>query len=157
MIRPLTLAIFLLLKPPAIPPEAPCVRVVDGDTIVVEDETGKRVSVRLLGVDTPETVHPRKPVEPWGPEASAYLKSRLGGASVRLVVDPAAGEVDRYGRRLAWVFLGDECLNETIVREGHGRAYVSDYPVDPVMGVKLRLLESTAKAERRGLWKAERD
>lgn len=151
MIRPLILAV-LLLRPPAIPPEVPCVRVVDGDTIVCEIE-GKRVSVRLLGVDTPETRHPRKGVEPWGPEASAYTKSRLVGQPVRLVADTVSKPADHFGRRLAWVFLGDgECLNETLVREGYGRAYVDEFPVDPVMTVKLQLLERSAREARRGLW-----
>jgi len=140
-----------LLRPPALPPEVECVRVVDGDTIVVEED-GRRVSVRLLGVDTPETVHPTKGVQPYGPEASAYTKRILTGRPVRLVPDTVSRPADRYGRRLAWVFLPDgTCVNEELVRLGYGRAY-TEFRVDPVMEAKLQLLEADAKANRRGLW-----
>ncbi|KAJ3064079.1 hypothetical protein HK102_008292 [Quaeritorhiza haematococci] len=117
-----------------LPPEVTCARVVDGDTIVCEGADGKRFVVRLVGVDAPETVHPRKEVQPFGPEASAHLKGILVGRDGRLVPDPAAGDVDRYGRRLAWVFLGASCVNEDLVRDGYGRAYLQ-YKFAPVMRV----------------------
>jgi len=140
-----------LLKPPALPPEVECVRVVDGDTIVVEED-GRRVSVRLLGVDTPEVVHPTKGVEPYGPEASAFTKKLLTGKPVRLVEDTVSAPYDRFRRRLAWVFLADgTCVNEELVRLGCGRAY-TEFKVDPILETKLQLLEADAKANRRGLW-----
>lgn len=147
------LAALSAAKPaaPAIPAEVTCVRVVDGDTIVVEGADGKRASVRLIGVDTPETKHPRRPVEPHGPEASAYTKSRLTGRKVRLVRDGAAGDADRYGRKLAYVYLQDECINETLIREGYGRAY-RDYPMSPVERTRYAIVEAHAREAGRGLW-----
>ena len=136
---------------PVIPPEVTCVRVVDGDTIVIEGDDGKRASVRLIGVDTPEVKHPRKPVEPHGPEASAYTKSRLTGRKVRLVRDGTAGDLDRYGRRLAYIYVGDECINETLIRLGHGRAY-RDYPMSPVERTRYAIVEHEAREAGRGLW-----
>ncbi|WP_165251187.1 thermonuclease family protein [Paludisphaera soli] len=146
-------ALFAASAAPAdeMPPEVFCARVVDGDTIVCEGDDGKRFVVRLLGVDAPETVHPRKEVQPFGPEASAYLKGRLVGRDVRLVADTVSRPSDRYGRRLAWVFLGAACVNEDLVRDGYGRAYL-DYKFDTVMRVKMQLLERAAREERRGLW-----
>lgn len=143
----------LAAKPasPAIPAEVTCVRVVDGDTIVIEGPDGKRASVRLIGVDTPEVKHPRKPVEPHGPEASAYTKARLVGRKVRLVRDGTAGDFDRYGRTLAYVYVGDECVNETLIREGYGRAY-RDYPMSPVERTRYAIVEAHAREAGRGLW-----
>lgn len=140
--------------PGALPPEVVVARVVDGDTIVVEDAAGKRRSVRLVGVDTPETVHPRKPVEPYGPEASDFAKKSLTGKRVRLVPDSRAGDADRYGRTLAYVFVGDECFNETLIRGGYGRAYVK-YPFEPATRTRFLIVEDAAREARRGLWSLE--
>ena len=155
MLKALLLAI-VLIKPPLIPPEILCVRTVDGDTIVVEDDAGKRTSVRLLGIDAPETKHPTKGVQPYGPEASAHVRRLLTGRRVRLVDDTASGERDRYGRRLAWVFLDDACVNEELVSLGLARAY-TEFRVDPVMEVKLQLLERKAREAKRGLWSLDPD
>jgi len=137
-----------------VPAEVLCVRVVDGDTVVVERD-GVRAAVRLVGVDTPETVHPRVAPQPFGKEASDYLKKRLTGRMVRLVRDSAAGPADRFNRELAYVFLGGECLNETLVREGYGRAYVK-YPQEPAMRARFAIVEAEARAAGRGLWSAEK-
>src|SRR5438477_9852846 len=78
-------------------------RVVDGDTVIVR--AGSRtLDVRLLGIDTPETVDPRRPVGCYGPEASAYTKHLLTGGPVRLVYDRQLH--DGYGRWVAYVYLG---------------------------------------------------
>ena len=74
-------------------------RVVDGDTLVLDG--GERV--RLIGVDTPETVHPSKPVEAFGKEASAFTRRTAEGRSVRLEYEPRTARTDRYGRTLAYV------------------------------------------------------
>src|SRR3990167_6162374 len=79
----------------------PVVRVVDGDTLAVE-MNGKSVKVRLIGLDTPETVDPRKPVQCFGKEASAKAKELLTGKSIRLEKDASQGEYDKYGRLLAY-------------------------------------------------------
>lgn len=150
------LLLAAISAPPDLPPAVTVVRVVDGDTVVCEGDDGKRVSVRLLGVDTPETRHPQKGKEPFGPEASAYTKSRLLDQTVCLVPDTISKDADRYGRKLRWVFLAEtgELFNETLVKEGFGRAY-TEFPVDPVMSTKLRLLERSAKAKSLGLWGLE--
>ncbi len=96
-------------------------RLIDGDTIKVEIE-GKHESVRLIGVDTPETVHPRKPVERFGKEASEFTKTIAEGATVRLEPDPANADRDRYGRLLRYVYLEDgRLLNAEIIRQGQTR------------------------------------
>ncbi len=79
--------------------------VVDGDTVVVAFPGGRSETVRLLGVDTPETVDPDEPVECYGPEASAFTHARLDGRQVRLEKDRE--ERDRYGRLLAYVYVDD--------------------------------------------------
>jgi micrococcal nuclease len=93
-------------------------KIVDGDTIDV-DYDGKTHRVRLLNVDTPESVDPEEPVECLGPEASAWLEERLPiGIEVRLEQDQETH--DGYGRELAAVFLGDDLVNAEIVRAGLG-------------------------------------
>ena len=82
-------------------------RVIDGDTIQVQVD-GTRYTVRLIGVDTPETKHPTKPVQYFGREASAFTKAALEGKTVLLQKDRTADTVDRYGRWLRYVLLGVE-------------------------------------------------
>ena len=77
-------------------------RVIDGDTVEVAYR-GSAVSVRVIGIDTPETVHPSEPVECGGPQASAMATRLLTGKQVRLVFDPSQGRTDYYGRTLAYV------------------------------------------------------
>jgi len=93
-------------------------RVIDGDTIQLSN--GERV--RLIGVDTPETKHPKKPVEYFGKEASAFTKKMVEGKSVTLKYDWQ--RKDKYGRTLAYVYLKDGTfLNAEIVKRGYGHAY----------------------------------
>ena len=122
-----------------------CERVVDGDTIVVEG-LGK---VRLIGVDTPETVHPNRPVEFFGKEASAFTKTLVEGKRVRLEWD--FQKTDKYRRYLAYVYLveGDVFVNEEIVRQGFGFAYTK-YPFRYME--RFRALEREAREAGRGLW-----
>jgi micrococcal nuclease len=85
------------------------VRVVDGDTVrVLVDGQREDISVRLIGIDTPETVAPGRPVECFGPEASAFAEQILDGARVLLELDPSQGETDRFGRTLAYVWVADD-------------------------------------------------
>src|SRR5918993_2465401 len=81
-------------------------RVVDGDTIEVNPAVGGTQDVRLLGVDTPETVDPNEPVQPYGPQASAFTKRQLEGKRVTLVFD--RDRTDQYDRALAYVRLGGQ-------------------------------------------------
>ncbi len=119
-------------------------RVVDGDTIIVEG-VGR---VRLIGVDTPETVHPNRPVEFFGKEASAFTKRLLEGKRVRLEYDQE--RTDRYGRTLAYVYLADGTfVNAEIIRRGYGHAYTrfAFRYMD-----EFRQFEREARNNRRGLW-----
>ncbi len=126
------------------------VGVTDGDTIKVS-MGGKTETVRLIGVDTPETVHPSKPVEPYGPEASAYTKRRLSGQSVRLEFD--VEERDHYGRLLAYVWLGDELFNATLVKDGYGQ--VLTIPPNVKYADQFVALQREARENNRGLWGLE--
>lgn len=123
-------------------------RVVDGDTIIVLDGD-KRVRVRLLGIDTPETVKEGTPVQPWGPEATAFTEAFLAGGQAYLRLDRR--RVDRYGRALAYVFVDEVMLNEELVRAGLARAdpYTGD---SAAMTRRLYKAQDEAKAAGRGVW-----
>ena len=121
------------------------IRVVDGDTLVLQNDD----RVRLIGVDTPETRHPTKPVEPFGPEASVFTKRAVEGKVVQLKFDRE--KRDRYQRLLAYVYLDGWCLNEEIIRSGYSKC-ITRYPFDRSMKARFKLAEDEAKISRRGLW-----
>jgi micrococcal nuclease len=125
------------------------VDVLDGDTIVVE-RAGKQDTIRLLGVDTPETHHPTKPVQCYGPEASAYTARRLLGKSVRLEGDVETH--DLYGRRLAYVYVDGERYDDELLRKGYARLLV----IEPNHLHARTMLDEELDAKRRGvgLWGA---
>ena len=127
---------------------ATVVGVVDGDTIEVVRGTGSVDVVRLLGVDTPETVHRDRPVECHGPEASAFTRSRLLGRRVRLAFD--AERRDAFGRLLAFVSVDRELFNETLLAEGYGRLLV--VPPNGRHGRRLLHAQLDARRNGRGLW-----
>ena len=129
---------------------SPVVRVIDGDTIVVEIN-GAQERIRLIGVNTPETVDSRKQVECFGKEASAFVKNLLSGKSVRLESDTTQGDRDKYGRLLHYVFLEDgTLLNKTIIIEGYGHEYTYRTPYR--YQAEFKTAERTAREEKRGLW-----
>jgi len=123
------------------------VRVVDGDTIRVR-LGGTEERIRYIGVDTPETVKPGTPVQCFGKAASAYNKHLLAGHSVRLVFD--AERRDRYGRLLAYVYVGPRMVNAELVRLGFATT-LTIRPNTLHAGLFARL-ESEARAARRGEW-----
>ena len=124
-------------------------RVIDGDTIRVQLD-GARDTVRLTGVDTPETRHPTRGVEPDGPEAAAYTTARLTGATVRLDRDPAGDDIDAYGRLLRYVVLASgEHVNATLIRDGDATA-IRTFPYS--RQCEFLQLEAQARRARRGLW-----
>ena len=131
-------------------PEARVVEVVDGDTIVVAFADGTTDTVRLLGVDTPETKHPTKGVECYGPEASAYSKHRLTGKVVRLESDVERRDV--YGRRLAYVWVDGQRYEDELLRRGYARFLV--IPPNDAHGRALLAAELDARRAGRGLWGA---
>ena len=103
------------------PVTAICTRTVDGDTIIV-NIAGVKERVRLIGVDTPETKHPRKPVQYFGKEASMFIANTVEGKKVRLEFDQ--NQRDKYKRLLAYVYLEDGTfLNAEIIKKGYGHAY----------------------------------
>lgn len=126
------------------------VRAVDGDTIEVRASSGATDRVRILGVNTPETHHPTKPVECYGPEASAYTQRRLEGRRVRLESDVEGR--DRYGRRLAYVIVDGERFDDELLRLGYARLLV--IPPNEAHARALLAAELAARRERRGLWGA---
>ena len=124
-------------------------RVVDGDTAHMRVD-GRDVDVRFIGIDTPETVAPDQPIECYGPQASAYTERRLEGRRVELEFD--VEREDRYGRTLAYVWLGDELFNETLVRDGY--ALVTTFPPDVRYVDRFVAAQGDARRHDRGLWGA---
>jgi len=125
-------------------------KVVDGDTIAI-DMHGERATVRFIGIDTPETVHPTKPVECFGIEASNKAKELLTNAVVWLKTDSTQGEQDKYGRLLAYVFLEDGTnVNEYMIRNGYAYEYTYGKAYEYQTLFKEAQLE--AQTEKRGLW-----
>lgn len=124
-------------------------RVVDGDTLVVSI-AGQEERVRLIGVDTPETVHPQKPVEYFGKEASAFTRQLVEGKTVRLEEDADTTDRDRYDRLLRYAYLPDgRLLNAEIIGQGYGHAYTR-FPFTKME--EFRRLQREAREAGRGLW-----
>src|SRR3989338_2427140 len=120
------------------------VRVIDGDTIEIEG--GKKV--RYIGIDTPETVDPRKPVQCFGVEASNKNKELVSGKRVRLEKD--VSETDKYGRLLRYIYIGDTFVNLELVKQGF--AYSSTYPPDVKHQSQFTEAQRQAKEQNKGLW-----
>ncbi len=121
----------------------------DGDTFAVNID-GKKESIRLIGVDTPETHDPRKEVQCFGKAASAFTKELIGTQAVRLENDPTNSNRDRYNRLLRYVYLPDNRLvNAEIIRQGYGFAYTF-FPFTKLE--EFRALENEAKEKKLGLW-----
>jgi micrococcal nuclease len=127
-------------------------KVYDGDTIVV-GRGWKKTTIRLIGVDTPETVHPEKPVQFYGPEASDFTKQSLLGKWVRLEFEAPnrpGGSIDHYGRTLAYVVTpGGKNFDLELVRLGYGRAYTR-YPFRYMS--EFKAAERAARAQGIGMW-----
>jgi len=125
----------------------PVARVVDGDTIVVS--TG--VTLRLIGIDTPETVDPRKPVQCFGREASNRAHELLDHTNVSLEYDPTQGRLDRYGRTLAYVWMsGGRLYNKVMIEDGYAHEYT--YSVPYRYQSVFIAAERAARDGQRGLW-----
>ncbi len=136
------------------------VKVVDGDTVAVDIE-GKSTTLRLIGLDTPETVDPRTTVQCFGREASDEAKRLLTGTSVHLEYDPSQGlpssakasegTVDKYNRTLAYIYMEDGALfNEYMIAEGFGHEYTYGTPY--TYQARFKAAEESARAQKKGLW-----
>ncbi len=145
--KPATLAvqdIVPTMAPPMATESAIVTRVIDGDTIQIS--TGEKV--RLIGIDTPETVDPRKGVQCFGKKASEHTKELLLNKEVTLKKD--ISNTDRYGRLLRYVYIGDTFINEQLVREGYAKAY--SYPPDIRYQEVFLQAEHEAQEKKLGLW-----
>ena len=123
------------------------VRVIDGDTIAVVMD-GVEYRVRYIGINTPETVDPRKPVECYGREASQRNRELVEGQTVELEKD--VSETDSFGRLLRYVWLNGDMVNAILVREGY--ALASTYPPDVKYQELFLEFEREAREAGRGLW-----
>jgi len=135
-------------------------RVVDGDTLVVrvtgrtdgpglgDAVAGRSYRVRLIGIDTPESVDPRRPVECFGREAGDAMSALVAGRTVRLVKD--VEETDRYERLLRYVYMEAEMVNARLVANGYAHAYT--YPPNVRHADLFVRLERAAREGARGLW-----
>lgn len=129
------------------------VRVVDGDTLVL-DMDGTQEKIRLIGVDTPESVHPNAAKNvAYGKIASQYSKELLEGKAVQLEYD--VQERDKYGRVLAYVYLDGQMYNKLLLAEGHAKA--ATFPPNVKYVDEFTKLEEQAREEQKGLWGYEED
>lgn len=131
------------------PTDATVTRVVDGDTFHAKTCAGD-VTVRVIGLDTPETKKPRTPVQCYGPEATVYAKTALGGRAVRLIPDRKAGLKDKYGRRLYRVEIDGADYALDAIQAGAGRH--NDYGHRQARSAQYASAQQSAQNRRVGLW-----
>lgn len=136
-------------KSSAIVGEYEVVSVTDGDTFQI-NYNGTKTKVRLIGVDTPESVHPdSKKNNEYGKQASNYTKSLLEGKTVKLEFDVLP--TDKYGRLLAYVYLENgEMLNEKLLKEGY--AQVATYPPNVKYVENFKSIQKEARENKVGFW-----
>jgi len=125
-------------------------KVDDGDTLEIF-RYGRSEKVRFIGIDTPETVDPRKTVQCFGKEASAKTKQLLTGKTISIEFDPVVGERDKYDRLLAYVWLGDELINLTLLREGYAHEYTYRSQTYKYQS-EFKQAEAKARQSEVGLW-----
>lgn len=131
------------------PTVATVARVVDGDTVELDNGD----TIRVLALDTPETVAPGRPVECWGPQASAWAHTTLAGRQVRVVPDPSQDQRDRYQRRLAYLILpGGVNYSVLAAEQGMGRAYAYRPRNPPRAYAQIAAAEQRARNAHLGLW-----
>ncbi len=125
-------------------------KVIDGDTITINLD-GKSETIRMIGIDTPETVDPRKTVQCFGKEASDKAKELLTGKKIRIEKDPSQGERDKYGRLLAYVSREDGLFfNKYMVEQGYAHEYTYNAPYK--YQAEFKVAQATAEAQKKGLW-----
>lgn len=143
---------FFSYRDPVIDPEIlyPVTYVIDGDTFKTKIKRDT-ITVRLLGINTPETVDPRKPPECYGKEASYESKLLLENRQVRLKANPNRELRDKYGRYLLYAYRDDELfVNEFLISNGYAREYTYGKPYS--LQREFREAEAHARSTGRGLW-----
>lgn len=126
-------------------------RVIDGDTIEIQNASGSTKKLRYIGINTPETVDPRRGVQCFGKEASARNHELVANKEVYLEKD--ISEIDKYGRLLRYIYLdeaGGQTINEQLVKEGY--AFASAYPPDIKYQEQFKEAQKQAEKNRLGLW-----
>lgn len=123
-------------------------RVVDGDTVEISPAIGGKEDVRLIGVDTPETVDRSTDVQPYGPQASRFTTQQLEEQRVTLQFDEE--REDQFGRLLAYVRLDGALFNETLLRQGYAQLYTVS-PNDRYES-RFRQAQQQARQAKRGIW-----
>lgn len=125
-------------------------RVVDGDTVKVKFPSGEIETVRLLLIDTPESVHPDKPAQPYGEQASDFAKDSLKeGQTVTL--EKGEAERDKYGRLLGYIWIEDVNFNQLMIEKGYARvAYVYEPNIKYLD--ELKTAEEKAEEKRSNIW-----
>jgi len=132
------------------PIPATVIRDIDGDTVIARLARGRVETVRILGVDTPEVVDPRKPVQCFGHAASVYTAAHLVGRRVTLELD--AEPRDKYGRLLAYIIVAGHRFDDELLARGYARFLV--IPPNGAHAREMLRAELSARAARRGLWGA---
>jgi micrococcal nuclease len=127
------------------------VKVVDGDTIDVVIG-GVKDKIRIIGINTPETVDPRRPVECFGKESSNFAKQTLNGKTVQLESDPTQADRDKYNRLLRFVFLNDGAVDygKLAISEGYANEYTYEVPYK--YQIVYKQTEREARTAKKGLW-----
>ncbi len=129
------------------------VSVVDGDTIKINVD-GKTETFRLIGMDTPETVDPRKPVQCFGQESSNKAKELLSGKKVKIETDLTQGDLDKYNRHLAYIYLEDGLFfNKYMIEQGYAHEYTYNTPYK--YQAEFKLAQKSAQENQRGLWSSD--
>lgn len=137
------------VQQPTIQTEYSVVSVVDGDTVKVSIN-GTTETLRLIGLDTPETVDPRKTVQCFGKEASNKAKELLTGKKVRIETDPSQGEKDKYGRTLAYIYVDGILYNKYMIEQGYAHEYTYNTPYK--YQADFKLAQKNAETNKVGLW-----
>jgi micrococcal nuclease len=161
---PLVLGVIIILvrayeakqtipQTPEISGNAELIRVVDGDTLVVA-VNGKEEKIRIIGINTPESVQPNSPIECFGEEARDHMNDLLSDAIIlRITTDPTQDTRDRYRRLLAHIFIGDMNIAEQMIIDGY--AYEYTYRAAYIYQLEYKKAEKEAQNNGRGLWSPE--
>ena len=133
-------------------PQNQVIRVIDGDTFEIY-LNNKIEKIRMIGLNTPESVDPNRGIECYGIEASDRLKELLHGKIVNLESDETQDYVDKFGRVLKYVYLDKKNINKQMIEEGFGFEYTFKKPYK--YQIEFREAQKKAKQNSLGLWKNE--